>query len=171
MTDSKDILKSLLETMEISVRTKTDELTQFRQSMSKFLQEAEEFISCREAEIVRDLDRIKLFQAEMDEMSKEAAKSQPPAFPDATEFSVSSDGLSESGSQSRRIREAARAILLRAKRPMHQAEIHQAMVGMGVVVNSSRPAELIRAALRRDDAEFQHVKRLGWILAENEKEP
>ncbi|MDX0134882.1 hypothetical protein [Sinorhizobium meliloti] len=152
MVDASEQIASLLVSLEKQVHEKEEELARFRVK-------AEEFCRDREAELEKDRERIEIFRFHMLEMRK-AAKISSPLIP-----RMDLQDQVSLGSQSERIRHAAKEILREAGEPIMQIELLRRMEAKGIHVRAKNPVDLIRAALRRNP-EFQHVHGKGWTLAE-----
>ncbi|WP_296746327.1 hypothetical protein [Mesorhizobium sp.] len=187
MTEPQQILENLLEAMETRVQEQEAELALFRKAAQEYRTKLEEFEAARSAEIVRTRKSIEVFKAELVAMRGFQVGSLPiessnPRLPAETgnESAGGSEGIRDAKptgserirdaetSESERIRDAARRILRDAGRPLMQREIKAKMDEIGVRIQSADPVELVRAALRRHNDEFQHVKGRGWTLASPE---
>lgn len=154
MLQPESTLLQLVEQLEATVRDKEAELADFELR-------AQEYLDALRADISRTRKRIELFRSEVDAMKSE----KRPVAPFLAATAIRPELSDDQENQSNRIRDAARAILAEAGRPMMQSEIKAQMDERGIVIVSKKVIELIRAALRRDP-EFKHIKGQGWILVD-----
>lgn len=155
MPEPERTLRELVQQIEDRVRDTESEIADFERRARIYLESLKD-------SLVRDTKRLELFRSEMNAMAREERTPDPlkPA-PAARKIETA-----ERESQSARIREAAKAILSRAGRPLMQNEIKNELDRQGIVIVARDVAELVRAALRRHPSDFRHVKGQGWILVD-----
>jgi hypothetical protein len=152
------ILREMLARYEHSVRVRQRELEKFREN-------AERYIADSSSEIDRGMETINLIR---EQISKSVDKSDSPA-PEVPSYAHALDEIGVGKeNQSEIIRRAVREILKASERPLKRAEIKRRLDERGIVIASSDPLELIRAALRRGP-EFSFVPHKGYALHPDER--